>query len=70
MLRFEYRGFSEILNYVRLDYVILDYVGIEHSLVVLHNGLHGLLQSGWTKLSDFFRYDFIEVNIHRTGILL
>ena len=40
--------------------MILEYVGIEHSLVVLHNGLHGL--SGGTKLSDLFRYDFIETS--------
>ena len=27
------------------EYIGLDNVGIEHSLVVLHYGLHGLLQS-------------------------
>ena len=61
---------SKILHYVILDYVILDYVGIEHSLVVLYDGLHGLLQNGWTKLSNLFCYDFIEVNICRIGIPL
>ena len=48
------------------EYIGLDNVGIEHSLVVLHYGLHGLLQSCWAKLANFFCYD--QVNIFRTDI--
>ena len=51
-----------------LDYVIIDNIGIEHSIVVLHYVLLGLLQSGWTKLSNLFCYD--KVNIFRTDIPL